>query len=245
MSHYFYLNETTSTNQLLKQWMKEGILHEGTILRTDFQSTGKGQGANLWESERGKNLLFSMVLYPHHIAIEEQFLISQIVALGITDVLNTLLSPECCDVFTVKWPNDIYYEQRKLGGILIENNWQGGAIASSIIGVGININQINFKSHAPNPISLKQITGKRWSLMPLLNSISNQIISVYLNEEAESIRARYMQRLFRNNGLHLFKSDNDYFEASILKIENDGRLILKEKTGTVSGFYFKEVEFVL
>ena len=131
-----YLRETRSTNLVLKEMLREYELPEGFVLRTDFQSAGKGQPGNSWEAEKGKNLLFSVLLYPHHIAITEQFILSQLVSVAILRTLNSF-----CTGFSIKWPNDIYFGDKKIAGILIENSLQGTKLNTSIVGIGLNVNQ--------------------------------------------------------------------------------------------------------
>jgi BirA family biotin operon repressor/biotin-[acetyl-CoA-carboxylase] ligase len=138
-----YLRETRSTNLVLKEMLREYELPEGFVLRTDFQSAGKGQPGNSWESEKGKNLLFSVLLYPQHIAIDQQFILSQLVSVAILRTLNSF-----CAGFSIKWPNDIYFGDKKIGGILIENSLQGSKLNTSIVGIGLNINQKTFRSDA-------------------------------------------------------------------------------------------------
>jgi BirA family biotin operon repressor/biotin-[acetyl-CoA-carboxylase] ligase len=153
------------------------------------------------------------------------------------------LFPEAAKGFSIKWPNDIYWHNQKIGGILIENAWQGGKISTSVIGIGLNVNQKQFYSDAPNPVSLLQISGKRFSRKALLKNILIAIADYYLNLDTEMIRKNYHQALFRNEGLYSYQSDNLIFDAEIVGVANDGKLMLKEKTGKISGYYFKEVEF--
>jgi len=245
MSKYYqFVKDIISTNVLMKELIWTTDLPEGFVVRTDFQTKGKGQGTNRWESAKGKNLLFSLLLRPEHIPIEEQFLISQLVSLGIIDSLRHL-SQEAGNEFSVKWPNDIYWHNQKIGGILIENTWQGKKISTSVIGIGLNVNQKQFYSDAPNPVSLLQIFGKKFSRKALLKSILFAIEGYYLNPDADKIRKNYHQALFRREGFHSFRSDNLIFDAEIVGVANDGKLILKDKTGKVSGYYFKEVEFII
>jgi BirA family biotin operon repressor/biotin-[acetyl-CoA-carboxylase] ligase len=242
--NYQFVKETISTNVLMKELIWTMDLPEGFVVRTDFQTKGKGQGTNRWESAKGKNLLFSLLLRPSTVPIDKHFLISQIVSLGIIDSLRSL-HPEIAKGLSIKWPNDIYWNEKKLGGILIENVWQGSKITSSIIGIGLNVNQERFHSDAPNPVSLLQISGKKFSRKALLKSIKNAIEGYYHNFDAETISKNYHLDLFRKEGFHSFRSDNVIFDAGIVGVDNDGKLMLKEKDGKISGYYFKEVEFIL
>jgi BirA family biotin operon repressor/biotin-[acetyl-CoA-carboxylase] ligase len=244
MRKYVYLRVVESTNQWLKARIREENLPEGFVVRAGFQEAGRGQGSNRWESERGRNLLCSVLLRPEHIPVGSQFLLSQLIALAILNTLRQLV-PLQRDTFSVKWPNDIYWNDRKLGGILIENIIQGGLIKASILGVGININQKKFYSDAPNPVSLLQLTGNRHRVVNVMNGILFHLFDLY-QQPAEVIQTAYHAALYRREGFHRFYSvGNGYFEAQILRVEDDGRLVVKEKTGAESGFYFKEVQFIV
>lgn len=245
MSRRFkFIRETDSTNELMKELLWTSDLPEGYVLRTDFQTRGKGQGANRWESAKGKNLLFSLLLRPVRVPVEDQFLISQIVSLAICNCLKAL-SPSEEKEFSVKWPNDIYWKNKKIGGILIENTWRGKQIASSVIGIGLNVNQKQFLSDAPNPVSLYQIFGKRFRRKAILKTILSLIHTYCACLEDIEIRENYHQSLFRKSGFYAYRSGRITFEAEIVEVANDGKLMLRDRDGKVSGYYFKEVEFVV
>jgi BirA family biotin operon repressor/biotin-[acetyl-CoA-carboxylase] ligase len=234
------LPETHSTNDLLRQLLRSETLPEGTIISTDFQTAGKGQVGNTWESEAGKNLLFSIVLYPEHIEIEKQFVISQIISLAIKNTLERYTSD-----ISIKWPNDIYWKDKKIAGILIENSLQKGKIQFSIIGIGLNVNQTEFISDAPNPVSLAQITGREYNREEILLQITSEIKKLYTEMDTDKIHTSYLTSLYRNHGWNLYRAENETFEAQIAAIKADGMLELKLKDESVRGFYFKEVEFVI
>ncbi len=145
---------------------------------------------------------------------------------------------------SIKWPNDIYWHDKKLGGILIENTLQGRVINASVVGIGLNINQGKFESDAPNPVSLKQIAGNAYDPGAILQQISEKILSVYREADTASIRLEYKQNLYRKTGYHRYQADEKTFSARILDIENDGRLMLEDMNGEVTGYYFKEVVFL-
>ena len=148
------LQETTSTNDYLKQRCKEDKAKEFYTVIAECQTNGKGQRGNCWESEEGKNLTFSTVIYPTALEAKKHFIISAIASYAVYDALAQYTSG-----FSIKWPNDLYWHDKKIGGILIENDMEGKYITQSIIGIGINVNQLNFLSDAPNPVSLAQITA--------------------------------------------------------------------------------------
>lgn len=240
MGNTFYTKQTHSTNVLLWEMIREKSLPEGFVVQTDFQTAGKGQVGNSWESEAGRNLLFSMVLYPQRVTVDNQFLLSQLVSLGIKEALD-----EYTDGITVKWPNDIYWNDKKLVGILIENSLQGTKIKSSVIGIGLNVNQKVFVSNAPNPVSLLQITGRRQNRKLLLTKIRQNIQKLYTELSVTKIRAEYAEALYRKDGFYAYRANDETFQAKIISVHPDGQLELETEAGERKEFYFKEVSFVL
>jgi len=213
---------------------------EKFLLYTDFQTAGKGQMGNSWESERGKNLLFSLVIYPLHIAVNEQFIISQIISLAIIKTLEKYDAG-----FSIKWPNDIYWNDKKIGGILIENSIQGKMLKTSIIGIGLNINQKVFLSKAPNPFSLALILGKSMNRKRILNEIFSNFEVLYNNFNEKSIKQSYFEYLYRNAGFHSYIENGMVFSARIMQVLADGQLELETSIGEIKSYYFKEVEFLI
>jgi BirA family biotin operon repressor/biotin-[acetyl-CoA-carboxylase] ligase len=240
MGNSFFIEETQSTNLLLWKMNREKALPEGFVVFTDFQTAGKGQIGNSWESDAGKNLLFSMVLYPKQVPVDQLFLISQLVSIGIKRTLD-----EYVGEITVKWPNDIYWNDKKIAGILIENSLQGNRIKAVVIGVGLNVNQKVFVSDATNPVSLSQITGKNFNRKLILNKINQDILNLYAELDAEKIRSEYAESLYRKVGFHSFSADGKSFQAKIIFVHPDGQLELEIENGERKGFYFKEVKFLI
>jgi len=240
MKNSLFIKQTHSTNVLLWEMLRNEQLPQGFVVHTDFQSAGKGQVGNSWESETGKNLLFSMVLYPQQIPLDQLFLISQLVSLGIKKGLE-----KYADEITVKWPNDIYWKDKKLSGILIENSLQGNKVKAIVIGIGLNVNQKTFVSDAPNPISLSQIIGKSINRKLVLKTICQSILELYKELNANKIREEYAESLYRKNGFHSYSTDNEAFEAKIISVHPDGQMELETRAGERKNFYFKEVIFVL
>lgn len=238
-----HLTEVDSTNQWLNTWCDSHRLPEGTTLQTDFQTAGKGQRGNSWEAARGKNLLFSVVLYPTFLEARRQFILSQLISLAIQEELSTYTSN-----ITIKWPNDIYWKDQKICGILIENSLSGMNLDRCIIGIGLNINQELFVSDAPNPVSLKQITGRTYDRSTLLQHILVRIRQDYQalqRGETEAIVRRYFQALYRNEGLHPFSDADGPFLARIADVEADGHLVLEDDNGLLRRYVFKEVQYLL
>lgn len=241
------LQETDSTNRYLSHICNEQpeAVAEFTTVTAEFQTAGKGQRGNSWEASEGKNLLFSFVLYPVFLEARRQFILSQIVSLSIKEELDQWVS----DV-TIKWPNDIYWKDKKICGILIENDLSGHFIGRSISGIGININQEKFHSDAPNPVSLKQITGQEYDRQIILDGVMSRIKKYYdllqTDEAAAStlISTNYGLHLFRREGIHHYEDSGGRFRAFLECVEPDGRLVLKDETGCIRKYLFKEVRYI-
>lgn len=236
-----HLKETISTNNYLRQHLLEERLPEGSVVVSEYQTGGRGQTGNGWESAPGMNLLFSVILYPEHILANRQFIISQITSLAVKETLDLYTNN-----ISIKWPNDIYWQDKKICGILIENDLTGTTIHKSIIGIGINLNQTLFKGDAPNPISLALITGKTYDKQEVLNRFRQLFYSYYLfvlQEKFIEIKDIYMQSLYRKDGYHLFTGSEGSFYARIYNIENTGHLLLQLENGEIRRYAFKEVSW--
>lgn len=236
------VEEAASTNSLIRELIKDESLPEGSAVVANFQTEGRGQVGNVWESEAGKNLLLSVVLYPSCVPANRQFLISQIAALSVKETLDAYI-----EHVSVKWPNDIYWEDKKICGMLIENDISGHHLYCSIIGIGININQPSFRGNAPNPISLYQILGKEIDREEVLSRFFSVFYREYINllkEAYEDVRVRYRAALYRGDGFHVYEDADGKFEACVYDIEPTGHLLLKLNDGSVRRYAFKEVSFV-
>lgn len=241
--NYIVLNDVESTNNYANQLILSKQAVEGTVVLAYFQENGKGQREKFWESEKGKNLLTSIILFPQFLRAEKQFMISKIVSLALYDFLIS----EIQDV-AIKWPNDLYVGEKKIAGILIENGVKGKNIFSTVLGIGLNLNQEHFISNAPNPVSIKQLTGKNYEITKVLDTVVTLVFKWY-KELAKGnftyINSVYFDRLFRRNMWAIFKKENVEFEAKIINIGEFGQLILEERNGNISEFMFKEVEYVI
>ena len=239
-----HIAETDSTNRWLTSHGDSPLvstpltkgLSPCEVVWADYQTAGKGQGTNSWESERGKNLLFSILYHPQDIPANRQFQISKAVSLAIADALGEQIG----DV-SIKWPNDIYWRNAKIGGILIENRLMGQTIKDSIIGVGINVNQRQFHSDAPNPVSLWQIHGHETDRETLLRSILDRF-SLYINKD---VKSRYVNMLYRRKGFHPYCDKDGAFMAEFKDVEDDGHLVLSKENGQQCRYAFKEIQFVI
>ena len=236
------LNETESTNNYANQLILSDAAEEGTVVLTQFQLKGKGQVGNHWESEAGKNLLASIILFPNFLNAGKQFLLSKLISLALVEFLQS----EIEDVL-IKWPNDIYVGNKKIAGILIENTIKGSKLNSTVLGFGLNLNQVSFLSDAPNPISLQQITGKEYNEKRVLERILEIFFNWYirLNEEnLHEVDLAYYAQLFRRGKWEKYIADGEEFEARISGIGEFGQLQLETRSGKTLEFMFKEVEFM-
>lgn len=225
-----------STNR----WLRDQGGEDGTVVWTDFQTAGRGQGVNSWESEHGKNLLFSILLHPKDIPANRQFQISRAISLAIVDALG-----EWVGNLSIKWPNDIYWRNGKLAGILIENSLQGLMIRDSIIGVGLNVNQREFHSDAPNPVSLWQICGKEFDREQILKEILKHLEQNMASSHLQGLKEKYCALLYRRKGFHPYADKEGVFMAEILDVEDDGHLRLRDEEGRERRYAFKEVSFII
>lgn len=241
-----YVDETDSTNNLLAK--SAAKFEHGTALAAHCQTAGKGQRGNHWESENWKNLTFSVLLHPKAILASHQFELLQIVALSVVKVLRAQLGTE---EVSVKWPNDIYYRDKKLCGILIENTLSGAFIERSIVGIGVNVNQERFVSDAPNPISMKQVAHRTFDLDNLLELLVTQIVCDFDEYEktlnSTLLAARYRFAMWRGEGFwpYLDNKTGERFEARIAAVAPTGHLTLADPTGKVHTYAFKEVTAIL
>ena len=228
-----HIEETESTNR----WLKEN--GDGTmVVATDYQTAGKGCGSNSWESERGKNLTFSMLIHPDGILANDQFHITEVVSVAMCKMLQSYIYNKV----EIKWPNDIYVGDKKICGILIENRLQGQAIKDCIIGIGLNVNQTEFKSDAPNPVSLRQLTGKETDI--------NELLTAFLECFDREFKSKttcfaYREMLYKKGKDSLYKSKTTCFTARLMDVLPDGRLLLVDKEGQERTYAFKEVQFIV
>ena len=242
------------------QWLDEGDSTNNEALRNIsgidnlsvlaalHQTSGRGQRGNSWSARPGENLTFSLVMkfgdgaYPP-LKASRQFPISRSVTLGVLDYLEYEGI-----VATVKWPNDIYWHDKKIACILIENVLSGSTFSRAIIGMGLNINQKNFYSDAPNPVSLYQITGRTYNIEKILDEFTEAFGKRYTDtftNSSDRIHKEYIAALYRNDGVYPFYSDGNIFHASIADVELDGHLLLSTESGEKKRFAFKEVSFLL
>ena len=243
ITKHIHLNETESTNTYVKELLHAGIdLPEVTLVDTEFQTGGRGQAGNSWESRKGENLTFSLLCHPESVQANRQFVLSQAIALAVQQTLLGFI-----DDVTVKWPNDIYWHDKKICGILIECTLSGMTVRDCIIGIGLNVNQKEFVSDAPNPVSLAQIVGLTFNRKTILDAVCEKF-SYYYNKvlNGENLDEEYTANLYRRYGMHQYaEPGGEPFLAEFVGIKPSGHLLLKDESGQIHEYEFKEVKFIL
>lgn len=227
-----------STNDLALELYKKNKLREGTVVIAGEQTAGRGQRGNRWESEAGKNITCSIFFQPSFLSPSDNFFLNIFASLGILDFLSRF-----DDKFRIKWPNDIFYKNKKICGILIENSVRGSSLHSSILGMGLNVNQTSFIT--PGAISLTQIVSKEFDPIALLQEISQFLEQRYLQMKSgkfDNLREDYLKNLYWINEPHQF-FDWTFFEGVIVGISESGRLQIVKESG-LAEYDFKEVRFI-
>lgn len=247
------LKETDSTNRYLMQQAARAAYDDDIVVAVAAnQTAGRGMGSNTWESEAGKNLLFSILIHPTTIPPRWQYLLSMTEALAVREAV----AGEMCDAgmaseadaVTIKWPNDIYWRDKKVSGTRIDLNLEGAKIRDMVIGTGINVNQMVFLSDAPNPVSLAQIAGKEFSVERLLDRIIGCFQRYYgqlLDGGHQEIVQMYHQYLYRSNGFHRYEDAEGVFEAEVIEVMPDGIIHLRRRDGSRSAYEFKTLKFII
>lgn len=237
------LSKVDSTNNYLKNLLSNyEPLAEGTVIMADHQFAGRGQRGNTWEAKKGENLTVSIYLKPSFLKVTEQFELSKAVSLGIIDYLTILLGEDC----KIKWPNDIYVGNNKIGGLLIENTLAGGTLKSSIVGIGLNINQTEFEG-LDKAASLKKLFRQDFDINQILKGICFYIEGRYNSLKAndtKKLHANYLSSLYRMNEMADFMVSGNKISGKIVNVSKSGELVI-DKEGAVSHFNFKEITFII
>lgn len=235
------LENVGSTNSFARQW--QGNDGEELLVVARYQTAGRGSGRNTWESAPGENLLFSLAFSPRHLMASASFALSEALALSVCEALQSY-----ADGFQVKWPNDIYHTDRKVAGLLIENELAGARVRRTVMGVGLNVNQSRFLSDAPNPVSLCQLAGSEQSTEEVLQRFLQrfgqyrQLLEAHCYAE---VHRRYLARLYRLGEEHEYVDAGGHFRATITGVEPSGHLLLTDENGSPRRYAFKEVSYVL
>jgi BirA family biotin operon repressor/biotin-[acetyl-CoA-carboxylase] ligase len=242
-SHILQHEKVSSTNTLAASLLKDSTPREGTVITASYQETGKGQPGNSWESEPGKNLLMSVILYPVMVRPADQFIISRMVSLAVYDLVAAR-TPAA----RIKWPNDIYVGNDKIAGILIENSIMGQMLGSSVAGIGLNVNQTDFRSGAPNPVSLKQVTGTTHDLKAIteeLISLLDRRYGMVVRGEGALLEREYHEALYHAGEWHRYSDNIGRFEGMIERVKPDGMLQVRRRDGNSREYAFREIDYIL
>ena len=237
------LNAIDSTNTYLKLISSNEVLEDYTIVTAKHQSQGRGQIGTIWNSEKGKNLMCSVFKSGYFVSLENQFYISIVTSLAIIKALQSFTIPK----LYVKWPNDILSENKKICGILIENVIKKTKLEASIIGIGLNVNQTEFKA-LPNASSIKIITGTVFNIEELLQLIIKNLKYYFTFLEKGNLnvlKAEYENRLFRKDKPSTFKNNQGKIFAGFIKgISNSGKLQVVLEDAVLKEFDLKEIQLL-
>lgn len=237
------LDVTGSTSNYLAGIVASGLYDDGTLVIASRQTAGRGLDNNIWESEPGMNLTFSFVLCPEFLPPEDQFYLHKVTSLAVADMVAT----EVEESVRVKWPNDVYIGDRKVAGILVQNGIRGNTFQYALVGIGLNINQEVFYSGAPNPVSLYQVTGKRYDLEEMLAILCRKLDTRY--DQLRSGRRAlldgdYLRSLYRFHETARYEYRGGVIEAMITGVSGIGHLQLETAEGTAIECDLKEVRFL-
>jgi BirA family biotin operon repressor/biotin-[acetyl-CoA-carboxylase] ligase len=240
--HLIGLDKVTSTNDYAADLLKRSAVIEGTVILAHEQTAGKGQGNNTWESENGKNLTFTVILHPTFLNPEHQFSLNKAISLAIIDYLDHILKNTA---IKIKWPNDIYVDNKKLGGILINNIISGNNFETSIAGIGLNINQTVFNKNIPNPISLKQILKNDLNLQEQLKSLCKCLeyrYSTLKEKHFSTLDNGYKKSLLGYKEWRLYQTGVAQIEGQITGVDEFGRLQINTRENLLLTFSHGEIE---
>lgn len=237
------LQRVDSTNDYLKkQLAKSKPLPEGTVIMAEDQFAGRGQFDNKWISQPGKNLTFSILFSPSFLQLSQQFYLNIAISLAINDVLTGFIGSAC----KIKWPNDVFFNDQKLGGVLIENIVRGSGWKYAVVGIGLNINQKEFPDGIKNITSLFSITNREFNLPDILVRLCNAIEKRYCQLKAQqftSLRTEYQSNLYRLNVPSMYEKEGHTFIGEITAVLENGLLELKTTAGT-EYFGFRELRYI-
>jgi BirA family biotin operon repressor/biotin-[acetyl-CoA-carboxylase] ligase len=237
------LTNISSTNIFAAKLIETASPAEGTVVMAEYQNKGRGQRDAIWESDAGKNMLCSIILYPTFLAVTDQFILNQIVSLAVADVVEKLAGAKP----HIKWPNDILVYEKKIAGILIENNIRGNTFSSCIAGIGLNVNQLVFRNTNYAAVSISSLTGKTYTnqeCSELLFSRLDYYYNLLKLNEGHNIVEAYMNRLFRLNESAMYEINGKPVNAIIRGVKPEGDLILQMSDGQTRYIRTREVKYL-
>ncbi|HYG02853.1 MAG TPA: biotin--[acetyl-CoA-carboxylase] ligase [Chryseosolibacter sp.] len=235
-----FVPECHSTNTLALEISNLPTFIDGTVVVTNNQQAGRGQRGNTWISEPGKNLTLSIILKPVFLLVKDQFFLNIITSLAIRDVLVDKSGA----TVQIKWPNDILIGERKICGILVENQIQGLQVSKTVVGIGLNVNQAQFT--IPKATSLLVETRADFELESMLHDVLARFEFYYFqlkNGYRQRLKEEYLASLYRKHEMHVFRAGTDIIQGSIAGIDEIGRLQLDTVDG-VRSYGFKEIAYL-
>ena len=245
-NNHIRLNRVDSTNKYATDMIAKSKPIEGTVISASFQYEGRGQIGRFWESEAGMNITCSIILLPSFIEAVDQFQLNVAVSLAVYDLVDHFIDT---GNVKIKWPNDIYVEDNKVAGILIQNSLIGKVINTAIVGTGININQVNFSNDIPNPTSFALMTGVEHDISEVLGWLFRFLTKRYLqlkDGQSEHMLSEYHDHLYRSGVWSNFSNDEgEIWEGKIKGVDESGRLQIENRKGEIRCFSFREVRFVI
>lgn len=239
---FIILPTIDSTNNYAKALLRNGLAKHGMVVFAEEQTHGRGQKNNQWQSEQGVNIMMSAILDASWLSINEQFQLSCATAVACSDFFSKYAGDETC----IKWPNDLYWRDRKAGGILIENVIKGNIWEKAIVGIGININQVGFNQMKHKPVSLKQITGQSFDVKLLARELCTFLEKRYnelIEGNFENQLDLYNQRLFKRGEIVTLKKGNEMIAATIESVNKNGEVLTDNQLQSI--FTHGEVEWIL
>lgn len=230
-----------STNNYAMGLARAGMAQHGSVIFAHEQTKGKGQRIKEWVSQKDQNIAMSVIIEPGNLQVSELFLLSMMAAVGVHEFFGSYIAEE----IKIKWPNDIYWRDRKAAGILIENVWQGNEWKFAVVGIGINVNQINFGELGLKAVSIKQITGKKFDPVVLAKELCKILERKYrlLSSDPSSINEQYKTHLYKLNEKVKLKKDNRVFEAEFKDVNNSGQMVVRH--ALEEKFDVGEVEWII
>ena len=243
LKNFIVLDEIDSTNNYANHLIEAGTAENGTVVLASYQKKGRGQRNNYWESACGENLLASFILFPALLEASDQFYLSKVASLALVRWLSTKTTG-----VSIKWPNDIYVGQKKIAGILIETSVKGNTLYSAVVGIGLNLNQTQFSSNIPNPVSLKTVTHMEYNALQVARELLAVFMNLYHELESGSFLKTdnaYFNHLFRRNEWAWYREKGELIEGRISGIGPYGQLLLEVRSGAVHSYLFKEIEFIV
>lgn len=244
LDQFQHFHSITSTNQYAVELLSKSNPKPFTVISADFQTAGMGQIGSKWVSDPGLNVLMSIIVYPDFINVSDSFKLQFLASMACVEVLTPFV-PE--NELSVKWPNDILVDQRKIAGVLIRNIFMGNAIRNSVIGIGLNVNQTDFSDVPAPATSLKLLTGKDFAVAEIREKLLKKFKTLFqLLENGKSLKEVYLMMLYGygEDFSYFDLTDQSYKRGEIVDVLGNGHLVVQSNEG-VERYDFKEIKFLM